>query len=314
MTPSAIFDKSRRNSLFQLAACGIGQATGAVILASALSRALQSGLTAPNMGWMVMGGLLTATAMLGERWAGEVLAQSLVSDIRQQLFDKLVANKGSANEARWLNPLVGDLSAIRNWAARGPVRLATSALALVSTLLLFTCQMPMLAMAGLPLLATVLLLVPIGLRLSRVVRQQRSARGGMTQFIIRRARIEASGKVRRNRHGLQSMRNRSAILAGLAIKRAVHVGMLEAVSVCGTVVSAISLAYLAANQTIAPADVTAAVTLTGFMSTRLIEVARASHAAIGGNIAFARISKVLANNDFHSPSPHNAFNRNDDHD
>ena len=297
MTPAALLDRSRRGSLVWLASCSIGQALGAVILAFALGRAIEKGFSADDIGWMALGGLLTALAMLGERWAGEILAQSLVSELRLRLFDRLVASKGIADEARWLNPLVGDLSAIRNWAARGPVRLATAALALVSTLLLFAIQMPSLALSGLPLVLAVFLFIPLGRRLASVIRKQRLARGGMTRFIVRRARMEASGQITGNRHGRKSMQSRSGKLAKLATSRARYFGLLEAFAACGTAASAITLAAVATRLSVAPADVAAAATLIGFMSTRLLEVARASHAAIGGHIAFARITAVLSDDD-----------------
>jgi ABC-type multidrug transport system fused ATPase/permease subunit len=307
MTPAALLDSSRRGSLCWLAACSIGQAAGAVIVALALGRAIGDGLSVATTCWMAFGGLLTAGAMLGERWAGEVLAQSLVSELRLRLFDRLVASKGVTNEAQWLNPLVGDLSAIRNWAARGPVRLATAALALSATLLLFAMQLPYLALSGLPLGLAIVLFLPIGCRLADVIRKQRLARGSMTRFIVRRARVEASGQIRGNRHGRQSMRRRSGELAKLATRRARYFGLLEALAACGSAAAAITLAAVATRLSVAPADVTAAATLIGFMSSRLLEIARASHAAIGGHIAFARITIVLSGDDENqtaSPSHH----------
>jgi ABC-type multidrug transport system fused ATPase/permease subunit len=297
MTPAALLDRPRRGSLVWLAICSIGQAIGAVVVALALGTAIDAGLSAATACWMALGGLLTAGAMLGERWAGEVLAQSLVSELRLRLFDRLIASHGVVNEAQWLNPLVGDLTAIRNWAARGPVRLATAALALFATLLLFAIQMPQVALAGLPLIAAVFLFIPLGRRLADIVRKQRLARGGMTRFIVRRARIEAGGHITGNRHGRQSMRRRSAELARLATTRARYFGFLEALAACGSAAAAITLAAVAARLSVAPADVAAAATLIGFMSSRLLEVARASHAAIGGHIAFARIAAVLSDDD-----------------
>lgn len=297
MTPAALLDRSRRGSLVWLAACSIGQAAGAVIVAMALGWSIEGGLSVATACWMAFGGLLTAAAMLGERWAGEVLAQSLVSELRSRLFDRLVASKGVTNEAQWLNPLVGDLSAIRNWAARGPVRLATAALALFATLLLFASQMPYLALSGLPMVLAMTLFLPLGRRLAEIIRKQRLARGGMTRFIVRRARVEAAGQIRGNRHGRQSMRRRSGELATLAITRARYFGLLEALAACGSAAAAITLAAVAARLSVAPADVAAAATLIGFMSSRLLEVARASHAAIGGHIAFARITAVLVDDD-----------------
>jgi ABC-type multidrug transport system fused ATPase/permease subunit len=303
MTPAALLDRPRRGSLAWLAACSIGQAAGAVFVALALGTAISDGLSAATACWMAFGGLLTACSMLGERWAGEVLAQSLVSELRLRLFDRLVASKGTINEAQWLNPLVGDLSAIRNWAARGPVRLATAALTLLATLMLFALQMPLLAPAGLPMLVAALLFLPLVRRLADIIRKQRVARGGMTRFIVRRARIEAEGQVKKNRHGLQSMRRRSDELAKLATSRARHFGFLEALAASGSAVAAITLAAVAARLSVAPADVAAAATLIGFMSSRLLEVARASHAAIGGHIAFARITKALSDKGGETESP-----------
>lgn len=302
MTPAALLDRLRRGSLVWLAACSIGQAGGAVIVALALGKAIGDGLSAATTCWMAFGGLLTAAAMLGERWAGEVLAQSLVSELRLRLFDRLVASKGVTNEAQWLNPLVGDLAAIRNWAARGPVRLATAALALFVTLFLFALQMPYLALSGVPLGMAMLCFIPVGRRLAKEIRKQRLARGALTRFIVRRARIEASGQIKANRHGRQSMRRRSGELAKLAISRARYFGLLEALAACGSAAAAITLAAVAARLSVAPADVAAAATLIGFMSSRLLEVARASHAAIGGYIAFARIAAVLSDADYPTES------------
>lgn len=294
MTPG-LLTRGRSVWLIALMLSAISQAAAAAAFAEILGRALSDPENAAILALLAVIAALLAGTSFAERWIGEIVAQSYIHAVRLALFEALIAHRGTAHEAQWLNPLVNELGALRNWAARGPVRLLTASIAMLLALAFFALRFPPLALAALPFLLCIALTWLLTASLRGSIRKQRAARGGLTRFIVRRARIESAGEVRKNRHGRASMAKRSKELWRLSVRRARIVALLEAIGTAAPA-AALIIVVLAANAQGpgAPMNI-AAIALLGFAGTRQLEIIRAVHASIGGNVARMRIDRVLEN-------------------
>lgn len=273
----------------------ISQAAAAAAFAEVLSTAL---VDPGNMRILALLGLIAALlagASYAERLVGEIVAQSYIHSVRLELFEALIAHRGTSSEAQWLNPLVNDLGALRNWAARGPVRLLTSSVALLLAMIIFVVRYPQLATAALPFPVCIALIWILAPSLRETIRRQRGARGGLTRFIVRRARIESAGQVKKNRHGRTSMTDRSRELGQLSVKRARSFALLEAIATAAPGIALLAVVLATAGSSPDHSLTIAAITLIGFAGARQLELVRAVHASIGGNVAHERIERVLTN-------------------
>ena len=281
--------------LVALVLSAISQAAAAAAFAEVLSLALRDASDPRILSMLGLIAALLAGASFAERLVGEIVAQSYIHAVRLELFEALIAHRGTTSEAQWLNPLVNDLGALRNWAARGPVRLLTASIALVLSMAIFVFRYPQLAGAALPFPICLGLVWWLAPSLRETIRQQRGARGGLTRFIVRRARIEASGQAKKNRHGRVSMIDRSQQLWRLAVSRARVFAMLEGLATAAPAVALVIVATVTFGGGAEPALSIAAITLIGFAGARQLEIVRAVHASIGGNVAHERIELVLTN-------------------
>jgi ABC-type multidrug transport system fused ATPase/permease subunit len=288
----------RRPVLILLVALAFGQAG----LAAAGSGALGQTMDAPSDALLPTAAIaaafviLAGIALLGERRFAERLAQSLVHDTRRQLFETVIAQGRGTREERWLTPLVGDLAALRNWAARGVIRLWTTAVAAVCGATWIAVQSPEAALALAPLLLGLLLCLACAVRLHRSVGDQRRARGRLTRFLIRRVRAEVGGTAAAGRHGRRELDSRSRGLTCLAESRAGWAAAMEMVMMIAAGLSALTLVWLYRSDTADAAGLIASLTLLAFVGSRLVEFSRALHAHIAGRIARQRMAQLLAGN------------------
>jgi hypothetical protein len=191
-----LLSRARRPAAGGLVAVALGQAAAAAGTAEALRLAMETPahkILAPASVAVLLAGA-TALAVLGERWIGERLAQSFVADARRALFESVIASPGR-REARWITSFVGDLAALRNWAARGPVRLATASLAGLAAACWFAYGWPREAAALLPLVTGAGAMLLCCGHLAGVIEAQRRERGSLTRFLIRRLRAEIGSRV-----------------------------------------------------------------------------------------------------------------------
>lgn len=281
--------------LVALVLSAISQAAAAAAFAEVLSLALRDDSDPRILSLLGLIAALLAAASFAERLVGEMVAQSYIHAVRLELFEALIAHRGTTSEAQWLNPLVNDLGALRSWAARGPVRLLTSSIALVLAMAIFVFRYPQLAAAALPFPVCLVLVCWLAPKLRETIRQQRGARGGLTRFIVRRARIEASGLAGKNRRGRISMIDRSQQLWRLAVSRTRLFAVLEGLATAAPAVALVIVAAVTFGGGADPALAIAAITLIGFAGARQLEIVRAVHASIGGHVAHERIEKVLTN-------------------
>jgi ABC-type multidrug transport system fused ATPase/permease subunit len=296
MIPPKLISAQRRPVAVLLIAIAVAQGVAAAGSAEAVRMVMDAGPESLLMPALTVAALtLTAgAAVMAERWIGERLAQSFVSDTREMLFDAVIRQGTSGREARWLTPLVTDLAALRNWAARGPVRLITAALAGIAAAIWFAVAWPQFVEALLPMMAGLCVIVLTSRHLTCVIARQRLARGALTRFLIRRVRAEVTGATSPKGHGRKGLAERSAELCGNAERRAFVAGCMEAVAVASGGLSGLAL-VLSALSAPSPdkSSLIAGLALLAFIATRLLELARAIHAHAGGKVALRRIATLL---------------------
>lgn len=298
MTPPRLIEANRRPVAALLLLLALAQGAAAAGSAEAVRLAIDAdaatiaGPAAIVAALAIVAGL----AVLGERWTGERLAQSFVSDTRRILFEAVIAQGTSGKEARWLTPLVSDLAALRNWAARGPIRLFTATLAGQAAAVWFAISWPQFGMALLPIAIGLAIVLGLTRRLTAAIADQRAARGALTRFLIRRVRLEVGGHVSPRGHGRNALADRSAKLGLCAERRAFMAGSMEAVAVSAGGIAALTMIAVATRADADGSTLVAGLALIAFIATRLLEFARALHAHIGGEVALRRISRLVSDN------------------
>lgn len=295
MSTPRLLTRERRPLGVALATVALAQALLAAVFADAISvLAGQSGQDAPSAIFVAasLAGM-TGIVMLADRWAAERFAQSFVLDCRIALFSGVIRHRGEGRDSRWLTALVGDLTAIRNYAVRGSVKLWTSLIGFAAASAWLFFASPGARLALLPLFAGLLAIPLCLLVLNRRIALQRSARGRLNRFLIRRVRIEMAAAPCPRGHGQQRMETLSRDLRGHVEQRALLFGVMEMLAVVAGACGAILL--VAGQQAAAPtAILVGQISLIGFIASRLLETARALHARAGGLIALQRLSNLLA--------------------
>jgi ABC-type multidrug transport system fused ATPase/permease subunit len=289
----------RRGLALLLGLLALGEALLVVLFAAALDGVLGTP-QAPMMPLMAAGGcaVMVAAALLLQRWVGEDFAQGFVGDCRAAIFTEVTRSPAApakqGADARWLTVLLNDMAALRNYALQGTVRLWTSSIAAAAATGWAALTMPQLRAALLPLMlgagCIILLLVP----LSRAIAAQRGARGRINRFLVRRVRVELSGAVSAKGHGFKKLASLSKELTHASVRRARSAGMIDAVAMLSGLAAALAAVWQAAQGVVGgAAGLAGGLTLLGFIAARLLEAARAMHARASGQIALARLARLL---------------------
>jgi ABC-type multidrug transport system fused ATPase/permease subunit len=297
----SIADRSRRWFIGLLVAIAMVQAGAAAAGAAALGDTIAApagALVAAAVPAAVFA-ILAGLAIIAERMVAERLAQSLVHDVRITIFEGVIAFGRGTSEERWLTPLVGDLAALRNWAARGVVRLWTSGLAALGGLAWFIFSWHEQLAALIPFGLAMLIFPVFAGRLNATISAQRVERGRLTRFLIRRVRAEIGGAVHRGRHGRKCLNSRSLLLTDWARRRSKWAAMMEAAMLVAGGLAALLLVIGHRTGTGDAGELVAALALIGFIASRALEFARALHAHCAGLIARDRLHAVFAR---HTPS------------
>jgi ABC-type multidrug transport system fused ATPase/permease subunit len=296
VTIPSIADRSRRWFIGLLVALAMVQAGAAAAGSAALGATIAApagALVAAAVPAAVFA-ILAGLAIIAERMVAERLAQSLVHDVRTTIFEGVIAFGRGTTEERWLTPLVGDLAALRNWAARGIVRLWTSGLAALGGLVWFIAAWRDQLGALIPFGVAILLFPWFATRLNRTISAQRVARGRLTRFLIRRVRAEIGGTVQRGRHGRKCLSSRSLSLTDWARRRSKWAAIMEATMLVAGGLAALLLVIGHRTGAGGAGELVAALALIGFIASRALEFARALHAHCAGSIARDRLHSVFA--------------------
>ncbi len=291
MKPPKLLSKSRRVLGLMLGFVAFAQAALAAGFAQAIGALVEQPVKEPLLAVSLAIGF--GGAMLVERWVAERFAQSFVIECRAGIFSSVIRNRGEGQEARWLTSLVGDLTAIRNYAVRGSVKFWTSILAGVAAAVWFMVSAPLMWMALLPFVIGFALIIGATYFLKREIAEQRVARGRLNRFLIRRVRIEMSGVPCIRGHGRMRLRELSEALGSKAERRARIFGAMEFLAAVSGGVASVVLVVIHHGQG-SVAALVGQLSLMGFIASRLLDVARALHARAGGKIALNRMAKLLA--------------------
>lgn len=280
-----------------------GAALGAWIAGQAIGGAAAGEGLRATQALMLTGTAATAAAAgFAERFVGERLAQAYVLDLRKRLFAASVLAAGEVDQARLMIPFVGDLTAVRNWAARGPAAIITASTAALGAAGLLALQAPVLAPGLLPLGLALLAMRFLRARLSLLIGDQRRVRGRLTRFVMERLRRAARQQRRQapmaNPGDAARLSSRAERLADVSVRRAKLVGMMDASALFAGGLSLLLILALAAHSDVGAAAVISVVGLAAFVSARVLDVARALHALAGGEVALdnleARLRTVVA--------------------
>lgn len=283
-----------------LTVLALGEATLAILFAAVLDRLIadQAGPIEPLLAAGAIAAL-SGAALLLARWVGENFAQGYVTDCRAALFAAVTRQPVGSSDARWLTGLINDMAALRNYALRGTVRLWTSITAAGAASVWVLLTMPTLRSALVPLAVGAGMIGLLAWPLSRAITAQRSQRGRLNRFLVRRVRSELAGETSAKGHGFRKLGALSDDLARAAVRRARGAGAMDAVATIAGLAAALVLVW----QTVDSQDIAGlagSLTLVGFIAARLLESARALHARIGGRIALQRLTALVAPEQAHT--------------
>lgn len=283
----------RRASASALAALALSEAGLAVLFAATLDWLLSHQGTPifPVLAAAATAGLGAIVLFLTRR-VGEGFAQGFVMDCRAALFGAVTRSRGTGHDARWLTCLINDMAALRNYALRGTVRLWTSALAAGAAAGWVLIAMPPQRLALIPLLLGAMAMGLLTVPLHRAITAQRSQRGRLNRFLVRRVRAELAGEPVTKGHGFRKLERLSGELARLSVRRAGGAGAMDALASAAGLAAALALVWQAQGNA-QQAGLAGSLTLFGFIAARLLETGRALHARIAGRIALARLEARL---------------------
>jgi ABC-type multidrug transport system fused ATPase/permease subunit len=301
--------RGRRTGLLALlVANGLAQAAAAVATALLVERAfdrLVIGASEADLrtAWPLGAGLLAAVVVSGwlrmrERQDAERLGQDYVHDVRDALFERILAFAPRALERRSRGALsmrfVGDVSAIRQWVSLGLSRMvvggcfvggAITALAFVN-LRLSAALAAVLGVGALGALA-------LGRPMRDAAREARRRRGRLAGLVTERvgavAVVHAFGQdereqrrvAKRSRHLREAMIARARVIGGMR-------GLTEAVVGLTTVVVLLVGAVEVAGGRASPGTVVAAMAVVGLLASPLRDLGRVSEYWYGSRVALER--------------------------
>lgn len=285
----------RRGLAAGLVLLALTEALLAVLFAAAIDRLLaQQG--PPAIAAIGAAGIVLAAALalLANRWVGEDFAQCYVTDCRALLFTAAMRsrNRSTGKESRWLTCLINDMAALRNYALRGTVRLWTSSLSAGAAGAWVLYAIPAGRPALMPLLIGAIAMILLIIPLHRAIADQRSKRGRLNRFLVRRIRPEATAEPSPRGQGFRKLERLSGDLSRLSVTRALGAGAMDAVATAAGLAAALMLVWKALES----ADqngLAGSLALFGFIAARLLETGRALHAWIAGRVALVRLSARL---------------------
>ena len=309
----AILAGGRARHFAALVANGAGQAALAAAVAVLVQRTFD-GFVAAGQPWdpSALGlGAALAAVLGGNAWLrgrahvdAERLGQAYVHAVRMRLFRHVLAlgeeRTRSLSTGALTLRFVGDLTALRNWAALGLARLTVSGLATLLALLALAVIAPAIGiLTGLSVVLAGALTLASGRFLRRTTRDLRVRRGRLAAFlndrVARLGVVEAFGQQGREtrRFGRLSRAVRAAALA-----RAHAVGMVRMLADAsagaatgGALVAGGALVQLGQAT---PGSVAAAMAIGGLLAGRLQDLGRVFEYRTGAEIARAKLEELLA--------------------
>lgn len=295
MSVPRLIARQRRGFALALAAVAMAQAGFATIFSAEIARMAGQGVSAAagTIFPAVALAMAIGATMLIERWIAERFAQSFILECRKRIFDAVIRNRGGGRESRWLTALVGDLTALRNYAVRGSVKLWTSLLSGTAAGAWFVVSSPDRVIAILPMVVGLGLVIVSLLPLGGRIAAQRASRGRVNRFLIRRVRIEMTAAPCLRGHGVKRLDQLSADLRARIEARALMFGIMEFAAICSGGMATVLLVTTRSGAS-SSAELVGQISLIGFISGRLLETTRALHARTGGRVALDRLARLLA--------------------
>ncbi len=307
-----LWSGDRRFQFLRLTGYGLLQAL-ATVLAALLVRAGFDRLGDPggepgSLG-MLLGGLALAAAVVAglrflETVESERLGQGYLHELRTELFAHLLKLGPEARlpcgRGALLVRFTGDLSALRQWLARGLARLLVSGLAAAGAILALLVLEPAIgAVLSLGILVAAAPGFLLGHSLRRSARRLRRERGRLASLLADRlgamTSVLAFARGERERRTVARI---SARLAERAIARARAAGRLRALAEGGTVAGmAIVLgvgARLIEAGSSSPGGVVAALVIVGIFTPRLRELGRVWEYWNNATVAREKIERLFA--------------------
>ncbi|GGM57840.1 hypothetical protein GCM10012275_31300 [Longimycelium tulufanense] len=297
----------RRALLFAgLVALGLGHALAAIAW-SLLVRAMIHRLGAPQQatGWLpgagstALGLALATAAMLGlERVLAERLGQSWVNDLRVTVFEHIartpVREYRRSTGATSLR-FVGDMTALRRWAALGLAKLAVAVPMLAGCLVALTLASPLVAATvGVVVLGGFLGIQALTPRLYETSVEARRRRARVAAHVTERVRsrlvMQAYGQEDKERRLLH---RRSSRLAGAMVRRARMVGAVRATGEATIMIAtgtALVAAFIAGVDAAAAAGALAVI---GILTTPLRDLTRVAEYRVGATVSMERLAATL---------------------
>lgn len=295
----------RRWTFAALVGIGLGQAAAAVswsVLVGGVVGLLADpggarlGLIALCMVLLVVG---TASLIGMERVLAERLGQSWVNEVRVVVFERLAdtpvrehRRSTGANTMR----LVGDVTALRRWAALGLAKLAVAVPLLAGCLVALALASPVIAAAAFAvvaagIVATAAVSPPLRERTRQARRVRSRVAAHVTEHVGNRMVMQAFGQTDAER---RQVRRRGLRLGRAMVARAVMIGVVRAIGEGTTLLAAGAAVFTALLVGATPAAAAAALAVIGIMTGPLRDLSRVAEYRSGAVVATEKLEEVVA--------------------
>jgi len=294
----------RRRALLRVAAFAVAQGAAAALAAVAVRAvfaALHGALTPPlwALAALPLAGFAMAGARVAERAAAEGLGYDYAAAVRRRLLAHLSRQSARSVARRSTGALsirfVGDLSAVRNWVARGVTRLIAAAIVAPLALLalgLFDARLALAAAAPMALGAVAMLLMARGL--APVQRNLRALRARLAAEMTERAPMAPELRlIGRMAQETASLEKRARALREAAVAHARAAAAVRAVADAVWGLSAASLVGVTLLVGAPAADLAMALALSALTLQPLRDIAAIADRRQAWRVARDRLNAVL---------------------
>ena len=295
----------RRGPLLRVAAFAVAQGAAAALAAVALRTvfgALHAAAAPPlwALAALPLAGVALAGARVAERATAEGLGYDYAAAVRRRLLAHLSRQSARSLARRSTGALsirfVGDLSAVRNWVARGVTRLIAAAIVAPLALLalgLFDARLALAAAAPMALGALAMLLMARALEPAQ--RNLRSLRARLASEMTERAPIAPELRlIGRMKQETAALEKRARALREAAVAHARAAAAVRAVADVVWGVSAAAMVGVALTVGAPAADLAMALALSGLTLQPLRDIAAVADRRQAWRVARNRLREVLA--------------------
>ncbi|MGQ0776653.1 MAG: ATP-binding cassette domain-containing protein [Pseudonocardiales bacterium] len=242
--------------------------------------------------------VLTASLVGAERVLAERLGQSWVNDLRVTVFERVArtpVREHRRSTGSTAMRFVGDMTAMRRWAALGLAKLAVGVPMVAGCLVALALANPLIAVAVGAVVVlgfgAIRLVTPRLYATNRVARRRRAqVAAHVTEHVAHRLVMQAFGREGAER---STLRRRGRTLGRAMVRRAEMIGAVRAIGEATTLLAGAAALIAAIVARAEPAAAAAALAVIGILTSPLRDLARVAEFRAAAVVALEKLEQMM---------------------